>query len=83
MEYEETVVSERQLKDKLGNDIVVGQQARKSLEFQAEISYKAGMLKVVEWVKRTYIRPLTKTAGLIQVRNLEVDLEAKLKDWGL
>ena len=44
---------------------------------------QSGIKEVVEWIKRTYICPLTKTAGLIQVRNLEVDLEAKLKDWGL
>jgi len=56
---------------------------------QAEISFSKGeqqgidkgRKEVVKWLQETYIVPSSKQAGLIQVRNLEADLNLKLKEW--
>jgi len=42
MEAKDTVMSEKQLKEKLGDNIIVGERAEKVLELQAEVSFKAG-----------------------------------------
>lgn len=53
MGFEETVLSEKQLKERLGNDIIVGPRAKESLLFQAEITWKAGQ----EDCAKTHFKP--------------------------
>ena len=45
MEAKDTILTEKQLKEKLGEDIIVGQQAKKALELQAGVSFKAGYVE--------------------------------------
>ena len=56
MNWQKTVLSEKRLKDKLGDSIILGQQARNALEYQAkitgDIAYKAGIMKVVEFAEK-------------------------------
>ena len=53
------------------------------IEDVAEVSFKVGTKKIVEWIERKYILPNTKLGGTIQVRNLEADLKIQLKEWGI
>ena len=46
-----------------------------------DIACKVGINEVVQWIRKTYLDPLSKQAGLIQIRNLEADLKFKLKEW--
>jgi len=52
----------------------------KVAEEQAEISFKAGIREVVEWVEANLQYP-TRGEGLVLERNME--WQAKLKEWGL
>ena len=52
------------------------------IEDVAEISFKVGMKKIVEWIERKYILPNTKLGGTIQVRNLEADLKIQTERMG-
>ncbi len=46
--WQETVLTEKQLKEKISPTITIGEQAQKSLELQAEISWKARDAEIVE-----------------------------------
>ncbi len=49
----------------------------------AWLNYRAGVKEVIDWLQKTYIIPLTKQAGLIQVRDLEADLKIKFEECGI
>uniref|UniRef100_A0A6H1ZKI9 Uncharacterized protein n=1 Tax=viral metagenome TaxID=1070528 RepID=A0A6H1ZKI9_9ZZZZ len=66
-----------------GEEFGIEDKVLSERQTQAEVSFKAGMKEVAEWIEQAYIYPLTKQAGLIQVRDLEVDLKFKRKEWGL
>ncbi len=79
--WEDTVLTENQLKEKLGGDVVVGQQASRALKLQAETSFRAGVKEAMEWVKKHYHADTGYECSLYLIDKREK--QAKLKEWGL
>jgi len=52
------------------------------IEDVAEISFKAGIREVIEWMESNASKVLAKS-GLFQVVVLTTDYQAKLKEWGI
>lgn len=53
------------------------------LKAQAEISFKAGIKEVVEWFSSYYAGLLSEYSGHNKYLIPRVELQAKLKEWGL
>ena len=84
MEAKDTVLTETELKCFLGNDIVVGKQAKQCLERQTEITwdiaFKAGIREVVEWIMRYRSESTREFVCLTLGKEA---WQTQLKEWGI
>jgi len=78
MKWEDTVLDDRQLEIHCGVGINHHIPREKKREAQAEVSFKAGMREVVEWVKGK-----DHPANISQIHITKQDWQAFLKEKGI